>query len=84
MLISIPLHSAARWEAWEVFITRPVAWVGGGHVRKIVKGGPNSIIVFMLCYQRWSETQNCFFLGGGTQPSEAHKHCFEKNLYKKN
>ena len=21
MLISIPLHSAARWEAWEVFIT---------------------------------------------------------------
>ena len=21
LLISIPLHSAARWEAWEVFIT---------------------------------------------------------------
>ena len=36
-VISIPLHSAARWEAWEVFITRPVAWVGGA-VREIVRG----------------------------------------------
>ena len=48
MLISNPLHSAARWEAWEVFITRPVAWVGG-HVREIVKGGARLYYRF-LCY----------------------------------
>ena len=50
MLISIPLHSAARWEAWEVFITRPVALVRGvGPLREIVKGGAKLYYRF-LCY----------------------------------
>ena len=49
MLISIPLHSAARWEAWEVFITRPVAWVRGGvAVREIVRGA--KLYYRFLCY----------------------------------
>ena len=79
MLISIPLHSAARWEAWEVFITRPVAWVGGGaRTRNCERGGQTLLSFPMLCYHRRSVTQN--WLGGGTQPSEAHKH-FLKNFY---
>ena len=60
-----------------MFITRPVAWVGGGHVREIVKGGAKLYYRF-LCYV----IIGGFFGGRGTQPSEAHKHFFEKILYK--
>ena len=48
MLISIPLHSAARWEAWEVFITRPVAWVGGARTKNCERGGAK--LYRFLCY----------------------------------
>ena len=82
MLISIPLHSAARLEALKVFITRPVAWVGGGTRTRNCEGGKTLLSFPMLCYHRRSVTQIffCFFFVGGGQPSEAHKHFLKKNF----